>query len=264
MNYPRSTYQRIDTGPLLYLESLPDVGQQARLDAANSRHCIQALRMQPGDTLQLTDGKGLKAKARLVEVRMGGLSRKSSQPTAVVHLSSIVQQPPPAEHILAVALPHHAGRAEWLIEKATELGMRHIYPLITARSAYGRWKPERYRQLMIAAMLQSYQFYLPVLHSPITFAEWVHACPAERRAIAHCEPATKLNVWQFASQPGSKCILIGPEGDFTSEEIEMAQKAGWKEISLGQTRLRTETAAIVACTWMTAINPAHHQAINSS
>ncbi|QOR75022.1 MAG: 16S rRNA (uracil(1498)-N(3))-methyltransferase [Thermoflavifilum sp.] len=268
MNAPYCAYQRTDTWPLLYVESIPDVGEQVELDAGNARHCLQVLRMEPGDRLLLTDGRGLKAEATLVEIRAGASSRrsgrKSSPPSAVVHLASVVPQPSPPEHILAVALPHHAGRAEWLMEKATELGIRHIYPLITVRSTYSRWKPERYHQLMIAAMLQSFQFYLPELHPPIAFAEWIHACPAERRAIAHCEPAAKLAVWQFVAQTGSKCILVGPEGDFTPEEIEMARKAGWQEISLGHTRLRTETAAIVACTWMTATVSAYHQAISSS
>ncbi|PJJ75024.1 16S rRNA (uracil1498-N3)-methyltransferase [Thermoflavifilum aggregans] len=250
MDQPYPVYQRTEGLPLFFVESLPDGGGEVRLDALSSRHCIQVLRMQLGDELQLTNGRGLKARAALTAVHTGG--RKASAPVAIVRISTITQQPPPPDHFLAIALPHHAGRAEWLIEKATELGIRHIVPLLTARSPHGRWKPERYRQLMIAAMLQSSQYYVPELHAPTAFGEWVHTCHATCRAIAHCEPTARIPIWQLPCRPGSKCVLIGPEGDFTPEEIETARQAGWQEVSLGYTRLRTETAAIVACAWMQA------------
>lgn len=243
-------YSRTDALPLLYMESLPAAGEEAELDAEQARHCIQVLRMQTGDCLRLTNGKGLMAEAMLTRAIRD--LKKASQPKAMVRILSVAQKPEPSLHILAVALPHHAGRAEWLIEKATELGIRQIYPIITTRSPLGRWRPARYRQLMIAAMLQSYQAYLPELQAPIAFEEWIRSCPAAWRGIAHCEPAQRIPIWQLPLNAGSKCVLIGPEGDFTSEEIEMARKAGWQEISLGYTRLRTETAAIVACVWMAA------------
>ncbi|MCL6523983.1 MAG: 16S rRNA (uracil(1498)-N(3))-methyltransferase [Thermoflavifilum sp.] len=235
---PPYTYAR--ELPLLYV---PSLHEQVELDAANYRYAVQVLRMRVGDRLLLTNGIGQVAEAVLKE-----LDRRS----AWVQLESVAQQAPPPARWLGVALPHHTGRAEWLIEKATELGVTRIYPLLTARSTHSRWKPDRYRQLMIAAMLQSRQYYLPELSSPIAFADWIQQCNASIRAIAHCEPGSKSWIWTLPTSQTSVCVLIGPEGDFTPEEIQLARALGWQEVSLGDTRLRTETAAIVACAWMQA------------
>jgi 16S rRNA (uracil1498-N3)-methyltransferase len=245
--------------PFFYLSSYDSTETELTLDEDNSRHIVQVLRMQPGDALQLTDGKG----ALLTAVIVGDHKKKCR-----VRLQSSIFQPPPKRNVVvAISLLKNASRFEWFLEKATEIGVSIIIPLLCERTEKQHARTDRLRNILVSAMLQSQQCWLPDLPDPMPFTELLSNPPAEARFIAHCleepQPAISLADWRqyapnqalakaaaSASQQAisSQLILIGPEGDFSPKEIESALKEGFLPVRLGDNRLRTETAGVVAAT----------------
>src|SRR5690606_34006849 len=141
----------------------------------------------------------------------------------------------------------NAGRFEWFLEKATEIGISHIIPLICKRTEKSHLKEDRMKTIMVSAMLQSRQVWLPSLSSPVPIAQLVNTHQADQKFIAHCMEEKKQELQKAIDQKArSKIILIGPEGDFTPVEIEIAIENNFIPVSIGYTRLRTETAAMVA------------------
>jgi len=201
---------------------------------------INVLRMQKGEEVLLTDGKGKRAKASIVDD-----NRKKS----VVEISLIeTEEKRKDKAVIAISLIKNSSRFEWFLEKATEIGVSEIIPMICARTAKEKFRYDRMQNILMSAMLQSQQVWLPFLHQTTEFND-VLQLTSEEKFIAHCEDSgkTSLSSQQLKSST-SKLILIGPEGDFTHDEIEAALKNNFTPVSLGNTRLRTETAAIVAAT----------------
>jgi 16S rRNA (uracil1498-N3)-methyltransferase len=225
------------------LSSYDNTAIELTLDEDNSRHIVQVLRMQPGEALQLTDGKGALLTAVIVE---------DHKKKCRVRLQSSIFQPPPKRNVVvAISFLKNASRFEWFLEKATEIGVSSIIPLLCERTEKQHARTDRLRNILVSAMLQSQQCWLPDLPDPMSFTELLSNPPAEARFIAHCleepQPTISLADWrQYASK--SQLILIGPEGDFSPIEIESALKEGFLPVTLGDNRLRTETAGVVAAT----------------
>ncbi|MBL0882308.1 MAG: 16S rRNA (uracil(1498)-N(3))-methyltransferase [Chitinophagaceae bacterium] len=227
--------------PFFYEPTVAVSSSLFELSEETSKHCIQVLRMRTGEQLQLTNGKG-----GLYTARIANEDKKH----CTVTIESEKQNPPPEKKtIIAVSLLKNASRFEWFLEKATEVGITEIVPLICTRTEHIRFRFDRMQQIVISAMLQSQQSWLPILHEPVKFQELVQQNSAIQKLIAHCEEDSKSPI-QTISLTKSVLILIGPEGDFTPEEIKLAIHHSFQPVSLGNTRLRTETAAMVASTFL--------------
>jgi 16S rRNA (uracil1498-N3)-methyltransferase len=208
------------------------------LPEETSKHCIQVLRMKQGEKLQLTDGKG-----NLLVARITNADRKH----CIVSIEEkIFQQPNTKKISIAISLLKNANRFEWFLEKATEIGVTEIIPLLCERAEKQHFRFERMNNILISAMLQSQQTWLPALHEPQPFQKIVSSSTSSQKFIAHCQDEnSKKNIASVAVSNEIQ-ILIGPEGDFTKQEIEMALKNNYQPVSLGQTRLRSETAGVFA------------------
>jgi len=211
------------------------------LSEATSKHCVQVLRMTEGEQLQLTNGHGLLATARLT------MAHKKHSQVAITDTEAFA---PPASNItIAIAPTKNIGRIEWLLEKLTEIGISRIIIMSTERTERTAIKQDRLEQILIAAMLQSRQVFLPELKGLLKFGAVIAESKGfTHRWIAHClENGPKQSINQ-ASNHQSHIILIGPEGDFSAAEIDQALAAEnqFEPVTLGETRLRTETAGLVA------------------
>ncbi|MCX8020673.1 MAG: 16S rRNA (uracil(1498)-N(3))-methyltransferase [Chitinophagaceae bacterium] len=228
--------------PFFYIEKELKLHEKIVLDEENSRHAIQSLRLRKGEKIHLTNGKGMLATAELNDV----MKKKCS---ATIH--SLDNFPPPKHKItIAISLLKNTNRFEWFLEKATEIGVHEIIPMICERTVKTSVRMERFKAICVSAMLQSQQCRFPLLSAPKHFKE-VIGLPCEgSRLIAHCYPSEKLNLATLNCQE-NKVILIGPEGDFTGQEVEQALDYGFLPVSLGKNRLRTETAGLVAVTLLT-------------
>lgn len=210
-----------------------------QLPEEEAGHCIRVLRMKEGDRIRLTDGKGSFYNAVISAV---------SGKRCMVHIESReMQQPLWDGHLhIAVAPTKLMDRNEWFVEKAIEIGVDEITFLKTDHSERDVVKMERIEKIAVSAMKQSQKATLPVLNGMTTLRSLIEKGFDGDKFIAHCEPGSKV-LLQDAVTPGhDSLVLIGPEGDFSPAEIEMALKAGFRPISLGPSRLRTETAALVA------------------
>ena len=204
-----------------------------------SKHIIQVLRMKQGDQFQLTDGKGKIISAEII------LENKKAVEVKILSTSNIANYT--SNISVAISLIKNASRFEWFLEKATEIGVSEIIPLICDRTEKQNFRPDRMKNIVISAMLQSQQAWLPILREPTKFAHLITNTSAQKKFIAHCEEGEKISLHQQISTSAHQLILIGPEGDFTKMEIESAKQNNFIPVSLGNTRLRTETAGMVAC-----------------
>lgn len=209
------------------------------LDEETSKHIVQVLRMEQGEQIRLTDGMGNSGIAEVTDAH---------KKRCTVRLVNNEFQPPTSRQLtIAISLIKNSARFEWFLEKATELGTAEIIPLICERTSSEKFRMDRYRGICRSAMLQSMQTWMPVLHEPVRFADLIAAAGHHQRFIAHCEEDEKHQL-SSAYDPmlDSHIILIGPEGDFTMREIIDARNNGFMPVSLGSTRLRSETAGIYA------------------
>lgn len=215
---------------------------QLSLDEETARHAVQVLRMKAGDRLVLTNGKGLRAEAAIVS---------AGKKTCTVGILGQVQDPFPEDDIsIAISPLKNAARFEWFLEKAAELGIRRIVPLICARTERQHFRGERWQNILVSAMLQSRQSWVTELSEPVAFDAFIRSAKASGLFVAHCMPGVKESL-PFLEWTGSALILIGPEGDFTDAEVSQALASGYRAVSLGDTRLRTETAGITAAVLLT-------------
>ena len=211
------------------------------LNEETSKHVVQVLRMNVGAKLQLTDGKG--------NIFTAEVSDNNKKKCEVTILSSSNAQRSTNNISIAISLIKNSSRFEWFLEKATELGVTEIIPLLCDRTEKEKFRLDRMKNILVSAMLQSQQCWLPVLHEPVSFDKlWQTAEPYQQKFIAHCIETEKRNLADMINENLSKIILIGPEGDFTPEEIQSAVDHHFIPVTLGNTRLRTETAGIVAAT----------------
>ncbi len=223
--------------PFFYINSYTDGQQNITLDEDTSRHIVQVLRMKRGEQLHLTDGLGHLLLAEITD------DHKKHCSVAVREVNFT----PAAERKVTIAISNikNASRFEWFLEKACEVGISEIIPLVCERTEKERFRHDRMNAICISAMLQSQQVWLPQLTEPQPFKDVIEKNAATVKYIAHCEDGPKNPLARQAAQ-ASTIILIGPEGDFTSGEIAKAQEKGFIPVSLGETRLRTETAGVVA------------------
>lgn len=226
--------------PFFYHIQLSSKGDRITLDEDTSKHVVQVLRMEVNDQLQLTDGKGSIHLATIVD---------DHKKKCVVEINSTTKSPEPSRNItIGISLLKNSSRFEWFLEKATEIGVRTIIPVICERTEKEKFRLDRQQQIVISAMLQSQQAWLPNLWEPMKYSDYVdQQLPLQSlNLIAHCEKTEKIDLRDIIFSNGKLSILIGPEGDFTTSEIEMAVRARFQPVSIGKTRLRSETAGIAA------------------
>lgn len=225
--------------PFFYIKNITE--QIITLDEDTSKHMIGVLRMQKGEKVLLTDGKGAKATAFIID---------ENRKRCSVQIESREREAEKLPKIsIAVSLIKNTSRFEWLLEKITEIGVNEIIPLICERTEKSMFRYDRMHGILVSAMLQSQQAWLPVLHLPASFETIIKQAGQKQKFIAHCLPENKVSLAdQLISQSTAQLILIGPEGDFTPPEIHLALQQNFTPVALGKTRLRTETAGIVATT----------------
>jgi 16S rRNA (uracil1498-N3)-methyltransferase len=232
--------------PYFYFAHLADMAEEFALNENSSRHIVQVLRMQAGEFLRLTDGKGLSALA---------IIREANKKRCLVKITEKQKQDEPRRKILiAVSLLKNAARFEWFLEKATELGVSEIIPLRCARTEKQQFRMERMRGILESALIQSQQVWMPVIHEPKPFTDWIEQTKAEQKFIAHCDLTAKKKLSEMTDTSlSSQLIGIGPEGDFSGEEIKRAMDSGFIAVDLGEHRLRSETAALAAAAVLTLL-----------
>jgi 16S rRNA (uracil1498-N3)-methyltransferase len=235
--------------PFFYSSSADPFSKEVILDEDTSRHIVQVLRMKAGDQLNITDGKGNIIQASILEAH-----KKSCKLEVIKNEYHSADQP---KTIMGISLIKNSSRFEWFLEKATEIGISEIVPLICSRTEKEKFRADRLQNILVSAIQQSRQAWLPILHQPIGF-ELLFAqeevVNAPNKFIAHCIDSEKTEfVKALQTTNGTRILLIGPEGDFTDSEVEFALRNKFTPVSLGKTRLRTETAAIVAATFMRSL-----------
>lgn len=227
--------------PFFYINKYNAAQKEIVLDEDTSKHAVQVLRMKVGEQLNLTDGKG-----NLITCSVTDDNKKNC---TVEILATSYQQPATRKVSVAISLLKNSSRFEWFLEKATEISVSEIIPLICERTEKEKFRYERMRGICISAMLQSQQVWLPLLQEPVDFNKIIAQSTADKKFIAHCDKGSKQTLSHFQiSTSAHLLICIGPEGDFTQKEIELALQNNFIPVALGETRLRTETAGVVAAT----------------
>lgn len=224
-------------------------GGYAHLPEDEARHCVQVLRKKEGDTLHLIDGKGNFYEGEISE------TGKKKCVIKIIKTTMDFGKRPYRLHV-GIAPPKNMNRLEWFLEKATEIGIDEITPMICQRSERKNIRMDRLQKVILSATKQSLKAYLPTLNPLTKFQDFIkkesyhpETEQPQQKFIAHCEADIGKKHLQDAYLPAHQVtMLIGPEGDFTSEEIDLAFQHGFSSTSLGETRLRLETAGIFACT----------------
>jgi len=229
---------------------LPNIsGKFTILSETESKHCIKVLRYSLSDIIHLIDGKGGLYKARIIE------ANPHSCKLEIIEYQPDYHKRNSKLHI-AIAPPKQTDRFEWFIEKAVEIGVDEITPIHCKHSERKEIKIERLEKLIITAMKQAIVSEKPVLNEMITFRQLIKTLSTvdSDKFIAHYTDASQKPLREALTRSNNAIVLIGPEGDFTPEEIETALKEGIYPVSLGKNRLRTETAALSACLIFNQIN----------
>jgi 16S rRNA (uracil1498-N3)-methyltransferase len=224
---------------LFYNPDINTTVNEFSFDKEESKHIVKVLRKKEGDILHVTNGLGYLFYSEII-------SASDKKCTVKITKTETQQQTTFYLH-LAVAPTKMNDRFEWFLEKATEIGVHEITPIICDHSERKVIKTERFDKIIQSAMKQSLQFYLPKLNEPISLKDFISQQHEGNLCIAHCEETSKILLKQTIKPKEKYTILIGPEGDFSEKEIESALKNKYIPVSLGNTRLRTETAAVVAC-----------------
>jgi len=226
----------------------PDIeGNTYTLNEEESKHCVRVLRMMVGDAINLVDGKGGFYTAKIADA-----NPKRCRVDVVSKIEDYGKRP----YYLHIAIgpTKLIDRYEWFLEKVTEIGIDEITPLESFHSERRVVKQERSEKVVTAAVKQSMKAFHPIVNEITSFKELVKLPFNGKRLIAHCNTGNKILLKKALEPNENALILIGPEGDFSVEEVEMAVQNGFVEISLGDSRLRTETAGVVACDTLSFIN----------
>ena len=210
------------------------------LDETESKHVVRVLRLGKGDVIFCTNGTGNFFRATITDANPKKCLMKIIKP---------VQQVAPKSYNIHIAIApvKNNDRLEWFLEKATELGIDEISLLLCDNSERKTVKPDRLEKVIISAMKQSVKAYLPRLNDMIPFDKFIEGCKSQQKFIAHCRKDQLPHLKNQVQQNTSVVVLIGPEGDFSTNEIELAMQHQYLPVSLGDARLRTETAGIAAC-----------------
>lgn len=224
---------------LFFQENLLESTSEIKLSTEESRHISKVLRKKKGDAITVTNGKGLEWK--------GEITMLDTRNTLAKKKATIFHKKATSNIHIAIAPTKSNYRMEWFLEKATEIGITHITPILCNHSERRNIKSERFEKILIGALKQSYQFHLPKLNALTNFSDFVPSNSAFNKFIAHCKESNKSNLSSYNSLSKDVLILIGPEGDFSNEEVVLALENDFLPIALSSKRLRTETAGIVAC-----------------
>lgn len=216
------------------------------LDEEESRHCVKVLRKNSGDRIHLTDGKGFFYDALISkpDFRQCQFSIEKTIPAEARDYTI---------HI-AIAPTKNADRIEWFVEKATEFGIDKITLIECENSERTFLKTERLRKIAVSAMKQSLKATLPVIDDLMPFSDLIASSKEAGKFIAYVDNSNTVHLQHVAARSQASVVLIGPEGDFSQGEVTLALKAGFTKVSLGKSRLRTETAAVAACHILNLIN----------
>ncbi|WP_242087277.1 16S rRNA (uracil(1498)-N(3))-methyltransferase [Aestuariivivens sediminis] len=231
---------------LFYHPDIVEDTNEFYFDKVESRHITKVLRKNTGDHLQITNGNGWLFTAQIL---LSDVKKCKAQV-----IDKTLQNKRPYTLHMAVAPTKINERYEWFLEKATEIGVDIITPIICDHSERKVIKTERYEKILQSAMKQSLHSYLPELNDPISFRDFMAQSFEGTLLIAHCEATERKRLKQEITPKNKTTILIGPEGDFSAKEIQMAIENNFIPVTLGSSRLRTETAAIVACHSIAFIN----------
>ena len=226
----------------------PDITTTMLLPDEEAQHCVRVLRLKEGEEVEVVDGKGHLHLCRILNA--------NAKNCAVEIVGTTDVKPHWGCRItVAIAPTKNMDRMEWMAEKVTEMGVDRIVPLLCRYSERKVLKTERLRKILVAAMKQSLKAYLPRVDSPMPLRELLELPCAGSRLIAHCEESGNRTPLGEAFGPREQVlILIGPEGDFSSDEIRSALDSGFRAVSLGRSRLRTETAGVVAAHSVAFVN----------
>lgn len=222
---------------LFYEEEITTNG--GYLDPTESTHCIKALRHKAGDEILIINGKGQIFKALIKDA--------NPKKCRVEIVSQETQPPSSVECHIAIAPTKNMERTEWFVEKSTELGIETITPIVCRNSERKTIKPERLGKVVISAIKQSGSLWRPLINELSDFDSFIGQQFKGDKFIAHCHSGNEPHLKDLVERGNNTLVLIGPEGDFTIEEVKRAEAMGFKAISLGPKRLRTETAALAAC-----------------
>jgi 16S rRNA (uracil1498-N3)-methyltransferase len=225
---------------LFYTPAITPANQTWFLTEEESKHCARVLRLDKGDQIKLIDGKGGFYTATISDAH---------PKRTILHINSVITEFSKRNHYLhiAVAPTKNLDRLEWFLEKATEIGIDEISLIITQRSERKEAKVDRLDKIITAAIKQSLKAYHPKLNEAVGFNKFLAQPFNGQKFIAHCADGLKAELKNELKPHGQYLMLIGPEGDFTEKEIADALQIGFKPITLGDSRLRTETAALEAC-----------------
>ena len=233
----------LNKNDVIYYYSTDITADTILLTDDEHRHCSKVTRRRVGDRINVTDGQGT-----LYETEIAHIEKHT---TTLKKVSEYKTAPPLYRLGIAIAPTKNPARLEHFVEKVTEIGISEIYLTYTHRTEASKIKEDRLQRIMISAMKQSKNFYLPQLVIVATLTELIDKGKSfDQRFVAHCDNP-KLSLLQQLKQ-GSLLIAIGPEGDFTEEEIQQLKSSNFSEVQLGQSRLRTETAGLVAAAWVAA------------
>jgi 16S rRNA (uracil1498-N3)-methyltransferase len=225
----------------------PLIGENIHhLDEEESRHCIKVLRKRQGELIHITDGKGSFYDAIIVK-------DDPRQCTFTIKHQSKEKEKGFSVHI-AIAPTKNADRIEWFVEKSVEIGVDHITLIDCQNSERSFIKTERLKKVAISAMKQSIKATLPEVSGILSFDDLINNHPATQRFIAYVDASNPLHLKDEARPGQHYLVLIGPEGDFSKEELEAALALGYRKVNLGHSRLRTETAGVVACHTLNLVN----------
>lgn len=225
----------------------PDILSCPFLPEEESAHCAKVLRMQAGGTAHVIDGIG-----NLYEVRIVAPHAKHTE-VEIVSVQKDFGRRPFRLH-LAVAPTKNIDRFEWFAEKATEIGVDEITPLLCRFSERKSIKPERLEKILVAASKQSYKARVPRLNPMVECGEFLRTVREPQRFVAHCYEGVKPHLLHVCPPRTDVVVMVGPEGDFSRDEVEVALNQGFQAVTLGASRLRTETAGVVACHLVTVVN----------
>lgn len=224
----------------MHLFYVPHIATSQTLSEEESRHAIRVLRLASGDKIQLVDGVG-----GFYEAVITNPHPKHCEYEILEEINDFGKRD--FRIHIAIAPTKNIDRFEWFVEKCTEIGIDEITPIICRFSERKVIKSERIEKIIVSSSKQSYKAFFPKLNPVSSFNEFIKNNPATQKFIAHCYEHEKVMFHQAIKTNNDYIVLIGPEGDFSLEEIEMAIKNNYTPISLGNSRLRTETAGVVAC-----------------
>ncbi|WP_224998864.1 16S rRNA (uracil(1498)-N(3))-methyltransferase [Cesiribacter sp. SM1] len=226
----------------------PETPGHLYLTEEESKHCVRVLRHRAGDSIWVTNGKNQLFECRLTD---------ADPAHCTFTILAEKEQPARTYRVhLAIAPTKNTDRLEWMLEKCVELGVDEVSLLVCKHSERFKINPDRLYKKAVSAMKQSLNFQMPMIHEPVHYKDFIAGPAVENTTnfIAYVDDEPRAHLMQAAAKNSNNCILIGPEGDFSKEEIEMALENGFQPVSLGPSRLRTETAGLAACHILNLLN----------